>query len=1155
VNIGLDGSEIGVRYQLNNGLPVGTAINGTTSALNFGLFTTPGTYSVIGTYVSTGCANTMSGNALVNVSPLPTAYAVSASNGGHYCAGGVGANVIITNSDPGTIYQVYRGATAVGSSILSGGGPQFFGPFTTPGVYTVKGTDGVTGCIGNMSGSATIVVDPLPTAYTVTGGGGYCAGASGLHVGLSYSTVGVDYQLWYQGTLVNTLHGSGSGLDYGIQTGTGTYSVIGVNSTTGCSGSMSGSATIGINPLPSAYNVTVSGSNSYCTGGAGVNIGTDMSDVGTNYQLYRGTTPSGAAVAGTGGSLSFGFLTTPGTYSVMATNAGTGCMMLQNGTQTVNVNPLPTVYTVTGGGNYCSGGVGVPVITSGSATGVTYELRKNGSGTGMLQSGTGSGLNFGLVTDPGVYTVVATDDATGCVKNMSGSATVGVYSLPTVYNITGGGNYCAGSTGVHIGLDGTSTGVRYQLYNTGGPVGSAMSGTGGSLDFGAQSGSTYSVVATSVLTGCTNTMSGTASVFADPLPTAYIVTGGGSICPGDPGVDIALPMSDATVEYFLMRGGITVAGVGPLTGTGTVLDFGIYNVPGVYTIVAQDIATGCRKNMSGTAAVNVISPTVYSVTGGGSFCAGGTGVHVGQSGSSSSASYQLFIDGFSFGSPVPGTGSSLDFGLQTGAGVYTVQASDNTYGCLSNMGGSATVAVTPLPATYNVTGGGSYCAGGAGVIVDLSNSEAGVNYQLMRGATQIGTAMAGSGATIHFGNQTTAGGYTVVARSVTNGCTSVMMDTAFIAIRPLPTAYTAAITGPNPVYPGYYCAADSGVHIYLPSSDAGVSYQLMRGTTTVGSAVSGTGSGIDFGLQSVAGSYTIMAADAATTCTNNMMGSVAVHIIPLPTVHNVTGGGSYCPGTTGVHIGLDATETGYYYDLMHGTTRSGRLFGTGLAIDFGLRDTVGTYTIVGNNQITECSNNMFGNATVSVETILTPAVTLKTFPDANAGVAVWHIDSMRAYVTTGGSNPTYQWVVNGHIIAGATDAVFTHHEFFNKDSVAVIVTASGPCGGNTTVKSTTLRLITEGINNLTATASDVRLIPNPNKGSFVLKGNTGATATEELTTEVANMLGQVVYTGTITAQNGNVDEHISLNNLANGMYILTLRSATQNTVFHFVVEQ
>ena len=76
----LSGSETGVSYQLkNNGNNVGSIINGTGSALNFGNQTAIGTYSVTATRVVGGCSSTMNGTVSITVNPnvTPTFSAVS----------------------------------------------------------------------------------------------------------------------------------------------------------------------------------------------------------------------------------------------------------------------------------------------------------------------------------------------------------------------------------------------------------------------------------------------------------------------------------------------------------------------------------------------------------------------------------------------------------------------------------------------------------------------------------------------------------------------------------------------------------------------------------------------------------------------------------------------------------------------------------------------------------------------------------------------------------------------------------------------------------------------------------------------------------------------------------------------------------------------
>src|ERR1019366_2438335 len=125
-------------------------------------------------------------------------------------------------------------------------------------------------------------------------------------------------------------------------------------------------------------------------------------------------------------------------------------------------------------------------------------------------------------------------------------------------------------------------------------------------------------------------------------------------------------------------------------------------------------------------------------------------------------------------------------------------------------------------------------------------------------------------------------------------CTVNMIGTAIVVVNPLPLAYT--VTGG-----GSYCAGGTGVMVGLSGSNTGIHYQLYRGITSVGTPVTGTGSALNLGLQTVAGSYTVIATDATSGCTNNMTGSVAVTITATvtPTVTITTSpGDTVCAGTT-----------------------------------------------------------------------------------------------------------------------------------------------------------------------------------------------------------------------------------------------------------------
>jgi hypothetical protein len=959
VHIGLDWSIFGINYQLYNGsTATGSPVAGSTSALDFGLINTAGTYTVRATNASTGCVNDMTGSVNVTVNPLPAAFAVT--GGGTACQGSAGVAVGLANSVSGINYQLYNGAFTVGSPVAGTGAAISFGNQTVSGTYTVLATNTTTSCSVAMTGSAVVVIDPAPTAYALTGGGSYCAGGSGLAIGLANSQSGINYRLYNGGTAVGSIvAGTGSAISFGTYTASGTYSVLATNASTTCTGAMTGSTSISIDPLPTVYSVT--GGGAYCTGGSGVTVGLSNSESGVNYQLYNGATAMGSPVAGTGAAISFGSQTLAGTYTVVATNASTGCVNNMSGSAAVVMNPLPVAQTVTGGGSFCAGGSGVAVGLAGSQTDVTYQLYNGPSTISTPIVGTGSAVSFGSQAAAGTYTVVGTNTVTGCVNNMSGSATVVVNPLPAQYVVSGGGNYCAGGSGVAITLNGSNTGMSYQLYNGAAVSGSPVAGTNAAISFGTRTATgTYTAVATNTVTGCTSNMLSSAAVIIDPLPATVSVTGGGSYCAGGTGLAVGLASSASGINYQLYNGASTVGS--SVAGTGVAIGFGTQTASGTYTVLATNSITSCTNAMSGSATI-VINPlpTVQTVTGGGTYCQFGAGVSVGLASSQSGINYTLYNGASVMGSAVAGTGSAISFGNQTLAGTYTVLGTNATTSCTNAMSGNAVVVMNAAPIAYAITGGGPYCSGGIGVNVGVANSQTGVVYQLYRGATAVGSPVSGTGSAISFGLQTVAGAYSVLATNTTTSCTNSMTGTATVVINPLPNAYST-------YGGGAYCAGGTGVTVGLSSSQTGISYQLYNTGTATGAAISGTGSSISFGLQTAAGTYSIVATNTSTGCQSVMFGSSAVVVNALPGVYSVTGGGSYCAGGSGVIVGLSSSESGVNYTTYNGASAYSTVGGVGSAIDFGYVYAAGTYTVLATNVMTGCTSAMSGSATVGINT-------------------------------------------------------------------------------------------------------------------------------------------------------------------------------------------
>ena len=99
------------------------------------------------------------------------------------------------------------------------------------------------------------------------------------------------------------------------------------------------------------------------------------------------------------------------------------------------------------------------------------------------------------------------------------------------------------------------------------------------------------------------------------------------------------------------------------------------------------------------------------------------------------------------------------------------------------------VTINDLPKEYKVSGGGTYCTGGPGLTVKLSDSALGINYQLyLNGSLVAGAIIPGTGSALSFNNQIMEGTYTVKAVNASTGCEALMNDKAVITVNEIPTA-------------------------------------------------------------------------------------------------------------------------------------------------------------------------------------------------------------------------------------------------------------------------------------------------------------------------------------------------------------------------------
>jgi len=213
-----------------------------------------------------------------------------------------------------------------------------------------------------MNGSATVIVNPLPT---VTFSSGVSTANTGVTGNVYTTQAGMTNYKWTisSGGII-TSGGSSSSNSVAITWNTAGSQSVSVNYTSpsGCSAIASTTYPVSVSTIaaaaivvssPSTYSVT--GGGSYCNGSAGVLVGLNNSQLGVNYQLLLNGSKVGSTVAGTGSSISFGYKTEAGKYTVIGVDATTSATSNMLGSATVSVNPIYSTsenITINQGQNY-----------------------------------------------------------------------------------------------------------------------------------------------------------------------------------------------------------------------------------------------------------------------------------------------------------------------------------------------------------------------------------------------------------------------------------------------------------------------------------------------------------------------------------------------------------------------------------------------------------------------------------------------------------------------------------------------------------------------------------------------------------------------------------------------------------------------------------
>lgn len=1100
-------------------------------------------------------------------------------------------SITAASSGPGITYQWQSSPDGATWTDISGETNSTYttGTLTDTMYYRASIGCQLTGNLG-VSSPATVIVNQVPPA--ISGSSTVCQGSALI---LTNAMAGGSWSS--SNTSIATI-GSSSGTVSAVGNGTVTI--------TYASGACSVTKLITVNPLGA-----ITGAMSLCqgtstmlsnvaTGGTWTSSADGIASIGSADGMLSGTNPGTATITY---SLSTGCVA----YATVTVNP----MAPNTGTMTVCEGMTTTISNINTGGTWASGSTGVATV-----------------GTSGIVSGIAQGTANITYTAPGgcisvdVVTVNPLAQITGTMTVCEGLAT-------TLNNVNAGGTWTSGSTSVAtIGSsDGVVTGViagtadiTYTLATgcaamttvtvnpraaiTG--VFSVCEGAQTTLS-NANAGGTWSTndntiatvgfstgvvsgvqagvaeIAYTLSTGCTSI----ASVLVNQAPGA--IGGGNEVCVGS-SVNLTNPIAGGAWS----SSNAAIATVGLTTGVANGIAAGVvditYALPAGCYVVMPLTVNALPEAITGASAVcNNQTITLTNATTGGTWSSGNTsvasvgsltGVVTGMSTGNTDITYTIASGCYTThavtvnslpesinGVPAVCVGSTTSLSDDTPGGTWTSSntavATTGTGGVISGVvAGTSTISYTlptgcyavqevtvnQLPVVFNVTGGGSYCEGFGGVSIGLDNTEPGIRYELYNGSTSTGIILPGGGAALDFGSQTEAGTYTVLATNLNTGCKSNMSGSATVTV--------VAVTVPSVTFTG-------GVHDTVCS---GVATAFTATPVNGGTAPVYTWSvnGIVTGSTSSTYTYTPTNGDVVdVTLTSNKQCAIpttatatgTITVIPsqTPFVSIVASPGNLICAETIVTFTATAANSGSAPTFMwyrNGTTTGVLTSGTYTVVP---ADGDIIYTKVHSNYQCVTANDVPSNSIgMGVYPNYLPVVTISAKPGFY--IARGERDTLTATVANGGPVTTYQWSKNGINIPGATNAVYID-TFSNGDSVACTVMAGGPCG-RPSFNAVFMSVNALNLHPITSTGSDIALFPNPNTGAFTIKGMLNTGDNEEVSIEIMSMTGEMIFRKTVMVKNKEINEEVSVgNNLANGMYLLNVRSATENNVFHFMIQQ
>ncbi|MDD4372557.1 MAG: gliding motility-associated C-terminal domain-containing protein [Bacteroidales bacterium] len=932
VEIGLADSETGISYQLlRNENQTGNVIEGNNEAISFGSVTQEGQYSVLAINGFTSCSILMEGVTDVTINPLPLQQQLG--GGGSYCPGEEAPEIFLLETEPGVVYQLFANGAFTGAEIIGNGYISSFGRFASSGIYTVTAANQSTGCFTQITSQVQITEENAPNVFAGSNQFIQRGEIASLNASATGGSGNYSYN-WNPQAYVQQPDWSSTQTIPLFQSRQ--FIINATDNQNGCKA------------IPDTMIV-------YITDGQ-----LELELVASQTQICPGDQVQLSAIAG-GGTGNYSYQWTSLPEGIHSTNAQivvspvistTYIVTLNDGQQTIQksvsiqVNPVPAQFSITGDESYCANEAGVEIGLNGSENGAIYQLIRNDNVVVAEKPGTGQAIEFGTY-GTGNYHIKVQLSSGNCSQIMNGYLSVSMISPPV---LTAGANQYISS--------GNQTTLSSVVQGGSGNYQFSWTPLNKLINPNQQNPATLALFETTLFEVTTTDMN--TGCYSNAAQTVVFVTGG----------EIGLTLQ--ADQYSICSGESVQLQALPTGGSGNYVYQWQSNPPGVNALISNPLVTLTNSSwliLTLTDGFTVLSdslfievrplPQAFTLDGGGSYCAGSQGVDVILTGSENDVFYTLYRNGTNTGQVRIGNGQPITFADQTIEGIYQIDALSQQQLCNKMMPGNVEVIARNTPIGF----------AGYDRTIQMGTTT-NLNAEVSQGSGSYTFEWSPESMVENPDLQQTLTAplsqNTIFNLSVTDnqsGCQS-QTDQVQVFVQGSTLQVTASANQ-------QLVCQGSNVDLHALATGGTANYYYSWTSVPAGFY---SGEVQPVVTPTASAWYKVTVYDGQQTASD----SIFISVSQPPQTFTVFGGGQICETDQIQQVILDGSESGIHYRLFYEDILMLELFGTGSVLQFGGYDQPGSYTVMAVNA-EGCQKMMNGEA----------FILQATAPLINAGPDKW----------------------------------------------------------------------------------------------------------------------------------------------------------------------